>query len=182
MLGITLSTWVVSIFLHIFSCLPVGSFWVLGKRRQLSCPWKHMTDGACGTLGSCNTPSNAYRARLTFRFGSITDILTDFFIMLVPFALLRKLQINMRQKIILVIIFLTPILPITFGILRLSKTNVKTGSVDPLRVTLFSSLETTFCTRVSPVSSILLLDARLLTFFDCSDHSSVSPFYPPLLP
>ena len=147
MLGITLSTYIVCIFLHIFSCLPVGSFWVLGEQAffsiQISLDISVLT--VPSLIGSCNTPANAYRARLTFRFGSITDILTDFFIMLVPFALLPKLQVTTRQKVILIIIFLTPILPIIFGILRLSKTNVSTGSVDPLRNTLFSSVETTFC-------------------------------------
>ena len=58
MLFVTISTWTVAIFLHIFSCLPVGSFF---------------------RLGGCMARGNVYRSRLTFRFGSITDILTDFF-------------------------------------------------------------------------------------------------------
>lgn len=65
--------------------------------------------------------------------------------MLTPFPLLRKLQINRRQKAILVGIFLVPIIVIIFAILRLVKTNPVIGTVDPIRLALFSTVETSCC-------------------------------------
>jgi hypothetical protein len=64
--------------------------------------------------------------------------------MLIPFSLLRKLQINSRQRWILVGIFflpITPIIPIIFAILRLVKANATTHNVDPIRFQLYSMLE-----------------------------------------
>lgn len=61
--------------------------------------------------------------------------------MLTPFPLLRKLQINDRQKAILVLIFLAPVPVMIFGILRLAKTNPAIGTVDPIRLALFSTVQ-----------------------------------------
>lgn len=65
--------------------------------------------------------------------------------MLTPFPLLRKLQMNRRQKAVLVGIFLVPMIVIVFAILRLVKTNPVVGTVDPIRLSLFSTVETSFC-------------------------------------
>ena len=61
--------------------------------------------------------------------------------MLTPFPLLRKLQINNHEKAILVLIFLAPVPVMIFGILRLFKINPAIGTVDPIRLALFSTLQ-----------------------------------------
>ena len=65
--------------------------------------------------------------------------------MLTPLPLLKKLQINSRQKTILVVIFLTPLIVITFAIFRLVETNPTSTTFDPIRLNLFSTLEVSCC-------------------------------------
>lgn len=74
-------------------------------------------------------------------------------VMLIPFPLLRKLQINSRQRWILVGIFF---LPIIFAILRLVKANATTHNVDPIRFQLYSMLENTSAIITSCLPSIRL--------------------------
>ena len=69
--------------------------------------------------------------------------------MLTPFPLLSKLQINNREKAILVVIFLLPLFVIAFAILRLVETNAEGTTVDPIRLALFSTVEVSCC-RFSP--------------------------------
>ncbi|CAF9935799.1 hypothetical protein IMSHALPRED_010355 [Imshaugia aleurites] len=88
-----------------------------------------------------SSPSSVYGATLAFYFSSISDIITDFLIMLTPFPLLSKLQINSRPKKILVIIFLLPLIVISLAILRLVDTNAEGTTVDPIRLAFFSTVE-----------------------------------------
>ena len=64
-------------------------------------------------------------------------------ILLIPFPLLWKLRTTQQQKAILVVIFLLPLIPIVFGILRLVFCNPVTGVVDVIKFQLFSLLENT---------------------------------------
>lgn len=61
--------------------------------------------------------------------------------MLIPFPLLRKLQINKHQRYILIAIFCLPVIPLIFATLRLAATNPTNTFVDPVRFHLFSMLE-----------------------------------------
>ena len=63
--------------------------------------------------------------------------------MLIPFPLLWKLQVNQRQKMILVAIFLLPTIPIIFGVLRLVFVDPTNGPVDVIKFTFYSMLENT---------------------------------------
>jgi hypothetical protein len=64
--------------------------------------------------------------------------------MLIPFPILRKLQVNTSQRIVLIVIFCLPIIPIIFAILRLVETNPNKSTVDAMGLPLFSMLENTF--------------------------------------
>lgn len=135
MCSITIVTWTISLFLQGFACKPASSFF---------------------KLGGCSSPSSVYGANLAFHFSSICDIITDFLIMLTPFPLLRKLQINIRQKAILVVIFLLPLFVIAFAILRLVETNASGTTVDPIRLALFSTVEVSCSIMAACLPSIRL--------------------------
>ena len=74
MCGVTIATWIISLFLQGFACKPVGSFFKLGK---LHCTLPKILDTE-KFPGGCNSPSSIYGANLAFRFSSICDIITDF--------------------------------------------------------------------------------------------------------
>jgi hypothetical protein len=80
--------------------------------------------------------------------------------MLIPFPLLRKLRVNERQKYILVGIFLLPIIPIIFAVLRLVKANATTGNVDPIAFQLYSMLENALAIITSCLPSIRLFVSK----------------------
>lgn len=63
-----------------------------------------------------------------------------------------------RQKQILIIIFLTPLVAIVFAILRLTfQTTRRTGpTIDPARLILYSTLEVSFCTFRIPPGKIIV--------------------------
>lgn len=76
--------------------------------------------------------------------------------MLISFPLLRKLQINSRQKWILTGIFCLPIISIIFAILRLVNTSATTHNVDPIQSQLYSMLEITSATMTFCLLSLRL--------------------------
>lgn len=167
MCSITIVTWTISLFLQGFACKPASSFFKLGKPDSA----RLESLGADRPQGGCSSPSSVYGANLAFHFSSICDIITDFLsdlktipmrhvygakrsaVMLTPFPLLRKLQINIRQKAILVVIFLLPLFVIAFAILRLVETNASGTTVDPIRLALFSTVEVSCCKFSAVISS-----------------------------
>ena len=66
-------------------------------------------------------------------------------VMIIPFALLLRLQVTKRQKHILVALFLFPMVVIVFATLRLSllakRFHPLSDWIDPIRLCLFSTLE-----------------------------------------
>ena len=65
--------------------------------------------------------------------------------MLTSFPLLSKLRINNCEKAILIVIFLLPLFVIASAILRLVVTNAEGTTVDPIRRTLFVTVEVSCC-------------------------------------
>ena len=67
--------------------------------------------------------------------------------MLVPLALLPILQLRRAQKVILLLIILTPLFAIIFAILNLVFDSVKTfgPTINPIRLLLYSTLEVSLC-------------------------------------
>jgi hypothetical protein len=122
MCAITASTYIVTFFMQLFAC---------GK------PSTFFNFGATG----CHTDRQLYLSNLVFLFSAGTDIAGDAFLLCIPIPLLWKLQVGQRQKIILLGIFLLPIIPIIFGILRLVFCNPVNGSVDVIKFTFYSMLE-----------------------------------------
>jgi hypothetical protein len=76
--------------------------------------------------------------------------------MLIPFPLLRTLQVPPRQKFILAAIFSLPIIPIIFAVLRLVIANPSTGNVDPIKFQLYSMLENSSAIVTSCLPSLRL--------------------------
>lgn len=78
MCGITAATYIVSVFLQGFACLPLGSFFKFGELQMtLVCQMFATTDRTIP--GGCSSKGNVHRSVLVFHFSSITDIITDFF-------------------------------------------------------------------------------------------------------
>ena len=99
--------------------------------------------------------------------------------MLTPFPLLSKLQINNREKAILVVIFLLPLFVIAFAILRLVETNAEGTTVDPIRLALFSTVEVSCCR--SPLQYLFTRAHQDLDSNFCSHHSRLPTLHPLIL-
>lgn len=121
---ITGSTYITTIFLQLFACGSPDTFFKFGNK-------------------GCHTPRDIYLSNLVFLFSAGTDIACDIFLIFIPFPLLWKLQVSQRQKVILALIFLLPLIPIAFGILRLVFCNPTTGTVNVVKFTLYFMLENT---------------------------------------
>lgn len=119
---ITASTYTVTFFLQLFACGAPSTFFNFGET-------------------GCHTDRQLYLSNLVFLFSAGTDIAGDAFLLCIPIPLLWKLQVPQRQKIILLGIFLLPIVPIIFGILRLVFCNPTNGEVDVIKFTFYSMLE-----------------------------------------
>lgn len=91
--------------------------------------------------------------------------------MLIPFPLLRKLEIDSRQKWILAGLFCLPIIPIIFAIVRLVKTSTTTHNVDPIQFQLYSMLENTSAIISSCLPSIRLFVSTRTTTLASSSRS-----------
>ena len=121
---ITGSTYIITVFIQLFACGSPATFFKTGEE-------------------GCHTPRQLYLSNLVFLFSAGTDISCDVLLIFIPFPLLWKLQIQERQKIILCLIFLLPLIPITFGILRLVFCNPTTGTVNVIKFTFYHMLENT---------------------------------------
>ncbi|KAF1965308.1 hypothetical protein BU23DRAFT_604310 [Bimuria novae-zelandiae CBS 107.79] len=124
MLFVTASTYIITIFMQLFACGAPSTFFKFGPE-------------------GCSSQRDIYLSNLVFLFSAGSDIAVDALLLLIPFPLLWKLQVNQRRKIILATIFLLPLLPITFGILRLVFCNPTTGSVNVIKFTFYHMLENT---------------------------------------
>lgn len=80
--------------------------------------------------------------------------------MIIPFPLLWKLRVNTRQKNILIGVFLLPILPMIFAILRLAKANATDGPVDMIAFQVYSMLEITTAVITSCLPSLRLFVSK----------------------
>ena len=97
--------------------------------------------------------------------------------MLTPFPLLSRLQINNREKAILIVIFLLLFFVIAFAILRLVETNAEGTTVDPIRLALFSTVEVSCCRfSLQYLSTRALQDLGSYTH-SCSHHSRLPTLY-----
>ena len=139
---VTASTLITTIFLQIFACGEPSSFFKLGPE-------------------GCFTDRDIYMSNLVFLFSAGTDIACDVFLIFIPFPLLWKLQVSQRQKIGLVVIFLLPLIPICFGILRLVFCNPVVGTVDVIKFTFYFSMENTAGELPPPLFRRLLSQAIL---------------------
>ncbi|KAH8697813.1 hypothetical protein BGW36DRAFT_379522 [Talaromyces proteolyticus] len=146
MVAVTAATYSTSVVLQMFACFPIRDFF---------------------TIGRCGSTKDIFYSNLVFHFSVGSDIAGDVLIMLIPFPLLRKLQIKPRQRNILILVFLFPIIPIVFGILRLVEANATTDNVDPIRFTLWSMLE-----NISAIIASCLPALRLFVF---SSRTSTYP-------
>ncbi|KAL2815750.1 hypothetical protein BJX63DRAFT_430686 [Aspergillus granulosus] len=135
MCAITASTWITLVVLQNFACDPIKNFFTLGK---------------------CSSARDIYYSNLVFKFTVGTDIAGDILIMLIPFPLLRTLQVAPRQKYILAAIFSLPIIPIIFAVLRLVIANPSIGNVDPIKFQLYSMLENSSAIVTSCLPSLRL--------------------------
>jgi hypothetical protein len=121
-----------------------------------------LTDNLIGATG-CSTKRDLYLSNVVFLFSAGTDIAVDVLrksslprsapiksfadrgpaVLFIPFPLLWKLQVDQRQKAILVILFLLPTIPIMFGVLRLVLVNPADGTVNVVKFQMYSMLENT---------------------------------------
>jgi hypothetical protein len=113
-LFVTASTCVVTIFMQLFACGAPATFFKFGAE-------------------GCSSKRDIYNANLGFLFSAGSDIAVDVLLLLIPFPLLWRLQVNQRQKCLLATIFLLLLPPITFGILRLIFCNPISETVDVVK-------------------------------------------------
>lgn len=80
--------------------------------------------------------------------------------MIIPFPLLRTLQIPPRKKYVLAAIFSLPLIPIVFAVLRLVIADPDSGNVDPIKFQLYSMLENSSAIVTSCLPSLRLFVAK----------------------
>jgi hypothetical protein len=141
--------------------------------------------------GKCATPRDVYFANLVFQFSTGTDIAGDIFskysstqslcsvnltkissVLMIPFPLLRRLQITPRSKYILISIFLLPLIPIAFASLRLAYCNPKSGYVDTIKFQFYSMLEITVAIITACLPSL-----RLFVTHRKKNNTGSGPYY-----
>jgi hypothetical protein len=149
------STFLVTVFLQLFACGSPGTFFKFGEQ-------------------GCHTPRDLYLSNLVFLFSAGTDIACDVFLIFIPMPLLWKLQVTQRQKIILAAIFFLPLIPITFGILRLVFCNPTTGTVNVIKFTFYFMLENT--------AGKFETNAELSSLNQYSHHDCMPSFHAAFLP
>lgn len=113
-----------------------------------------------------------YLSNLVFLFSAGTDIAGDVLILLIPFPLLWKLRTTQRQKAILVGIFLLPLTPIIFGVVRLVLCNPVASAVDVVKFQLYSLLENT-----AAIITACLPSLRLFVTGSCLNTKVTVPGY-----
>ncbi|KAJ5960015.1 uncharacterized protein N7479_007165 [Penicillium vulpinum] len=155
MCGITASTWIISVVMQEFACDPISNYFI---------------------LGACTSKRDLYISNLIFRFSIGADIAGDLCVMVIPFPLLYKLNVDPRKRWILVGLFSLPIIPIIFAILRLVMTNPKSHNVDPIKFQLFSLLENTaaIVTSCLPAFRLFIANAHNSTVHSDSRPSRYS--------
>lgn len=167
MFVLTASTYIVTIFIQLFACGSPQNFFKLGKYQSAS-----RVDMLRAAIDGCAQPYRLYLSNLVFLFSAGTDIAGDLLILLIPFPLLWKLRTNQRQKAILVVIFLLPLVPIIFGILRLVFCNPVTGVVDVIKFQLYSLLENT-----AAIITACLPSFRLFATSSRNNSRVTAPYY-----
>lgn len=93
---------------------------------------------------NCPTPKHVLYDNRTFYANMATDILTDILIISIPVALLRRVQIPMRKKLILFGVFSATVLIMIMSVVRVTlvkgtTTQLQSASIDWLY--LWSNIE-----------------------------------------
>lgn len=107
--------------------------------------------------GQCFTNRSIYRTKISIRFSTAVDILTDLMIMALPLRILWNLHVTRRQKFGLATIFSLATIVIIFAIVRAVETSstltpsalASLEGADPISLTLFSAMESTIAVIVS---------------------------------
>ncbi|KAF1924488.1 uncharacterized protein M421DRAFT_8791 [Didymella exigua CBS 183.55] len=84
----------------------------------------------------CSDPEDLVRADASIKFATSADVVADAIVMILPLNILRKLQINARQKFGLAMIFSLGIIIIAFALARLAQVTKATSNAtkDPATV------------------------------------------------
>ncbi|KAH6659167.1 hypothetical protein BKA67DRAFT_640476 [Truncatella angustata] len=140
---------------------------------------------ACGTpqnfvkLGGCEEkPIYKFLSILVFYFSTGADIGGDILVMIIPFPLLYKLNVNSRQKAVLVTLFLLPVIPISFAVLKLVFCYPTMTFVDVIKYQLFALLENSTDSSLAIMTSCLpMLRLFTTTSRDSTKRSSAQRVY-----
>ncbi|KAH7130796.1 hypothetical protein B0J11DRAFT_603180 [Dendryphion nanum] len=102
---------------------------------------------------------------ISMKVNVVLDVFTDLLIMTIPFNILRRVRLSLRQRIFLSGIFSLVVITITFAIVRavITTVNVK-NQMDPIWMYLWTNIELSIAiiiACVAPYRSLFLRDRRM---------------------
>ncbi|KAI4111615.1 MAG: hypothetical protein LQ339_000486 [Xanthoria mediterranea] len=122
-------------------------------------------------LVKCSTPAAFARQNSLIQAAAVLDIFTDILIIMIPVALLWRVRISLRRKILLMFILGLSVFTIIVSIVRIAGARFPNGSVDSAWVVFWLQLEAAVAVIIVSITSY-----RSLFVKDKStDHNKKSP-------
>ncbi|RBR14214.1 hypothetical protein FVER53590_07719 [Fusarium verticillioides] len=129
--------------------------------------------------GSCDSPREQWRQSFNVIFSTTVDVATDLMIMALPIAVLPSLQLDIKKKIGLGIVFSLGIIIISVALVRMSKVIVG-NQVDLVGLAIWGAVETATALVVGSLPALKGLLNRSIKRYatsrsgrtDPADHSS----------
>ncbi|KAI4273787.1 MAG: hypothetical protein L6R38_006249 [Xanthoria sp. 2 TBL-2021] len=104
-------------------------------------------------LVKCSTPAAFARQNSLIQAAAVLDIFTDILIIIIPVALLWRVRISLRRKILLMFILGLSIFTIIVSVVRIAGANYPNGSVDSAWVTFWLQLEAAVAVIIVSITS-----------------------------
>ncbi|KAF5714039.1 hypothetical protein FMUND_7612 [Fusarium mundagurra] len=124
--------------------------------------------------GSCDSPQEQWRQSFNVIFSTTVDVATDLMIMALPIAVLPSLQLDIRKKIGLGIVFSLGIIIICVAIVRMSKVIVG-NQVDLVGLAIWGAVETATALVVGSLPALKGLLNRSIKKYAASRSGRTDP-------
>jgi hypothetical protein len=126
--SLVLTLYLASMASNFLTCRPLSKYWSSSKYTYGS-TFPNLLILIC--KAGCSDPEDSCRADVSIKFAASADVVADIFIVILPFDLLRKLQVSPQQKFGFAIIFSLGTIIIVFAITRLVQVTKATSNPDP---------------------------------------------------
>jgi hypothetical protein len=108
-------------------------------------------------IGGCESDSNVQLSLVSLRMSTAIDVISDAFIILLPWKLLWVVQRSRKEKLAIGSIVGLGVVIIVFAIIRIIVTNATHTHPEPVWLALWSAIETTVSVIVISLTSLKVL-------------------------